>query len=131
MERAARVMADLPRMSEKQFSRAKKLLRRLCANYDRGNCLLLDDGYDPCPCPQLISNTLLCRYFRRAVLPADRELHEDVLGDCLKYCAGCGRPFAAAARNTIYCPICAANRARRSKRRWAAKNRVQSRKSRA
>ena len=65
---------DLPRMTEKQFSRAKKLLRHLCANYDRGNCLLLDDGYDPCPCPQLISNTLLCRYFRSAVLPADREL---------------------------------------------------------
>ena len=40
-------------MTEKQFSRAKKLLRRLCANYDRGNCLLLDDGHDSCPCPQL------------------------------------------------------------------------------
>ena len=66
--------ADLPRMNERQFSRAKKLLRRLCANYDRGNCLLLDDGYDPFICPQIISNSLLCRYFCAAVLPADREL---------------------------------------------------------
>ena len=131
MERAATETADLPRMTEKQFSRAKKLLRRLCANYDRGNCLLLDDGYDPCPCPQLISNTLLCRYFRSAVLPADQELCEEILGACLKYCAGCGSPFVAVARNTIYCPICAADRVRRSKRRWAAKNRMQSRKSRA
>ena len=131
MERAATAMADLPRMTENQFSRAKKLLRRWCANYDRGNCLLLDDGYDPCPCPQLISNTLLCRYFRRAVLSADRELCEEILGACPKYCAGCGRPFAAPARNTVYCPICAADRTRRNKRRWAAKNRVQSRKSRA
>ena len=37
-------MGEPPRMNEKQFSRAKKLLRRLCANYDHGNCLLLDDG---------------------------------------------------------------------------------------
>ena len=131
MERAATATADLPRMTEKQFSRAKKLLRRLCANYDRGNCLLLEDDCDPCPCPQLISNTLLCRYFRAAVLPADPELCEEILGTCLKYCAGCGRPFVAPARNTLYCQICATDRARRSKRRWAAKNRVQSRKSRA
>ena len=84
--------ADLPRMTEKQFSRAKKLLRHLCANYDRGNCLLLDDGYDPCPCPQLISNTLLCRYFRSAVLPADRELWAEIMGGTsLRRCIVCGR----------------------------------------
>ena len=51
MKRATTETADIPHMTEKQFSRAKKLLRRLCANYDRGNCLLLDDGYDACPCP--------------------------------------------------------------------------------
>ena len=86
--------ADLPRMTEKQFSRAKKLLRHLCANYDRGNCLLLDDGYDPCPCPQLISNTLLCRYFRSAVLPADRELWAEIVGGTsLRRCIVCGRPI--------------------------------------
>ena len=37
------------RMSEAQFRRAGKLIRRLCANYDGGNCLPLDDG-DVCPC---------------------------------------------------------------------------------
>lgn len=122
-------MGDPPRMTEKQFSRAKKLLRRLCANYDHGNCLLLDDGYDPCPCPQLLTYSLVCKYFRAAVLSADPELYEAILGNGLKICTGCGRPFTAAAKNTLYCPSCAANRARRSKRKWAAKNRVQRRKS--
>ena len=121
---------DLPRMNEKQFSKAKKLLLRLCANYDRGNCLLLDNGYDLCPCPQLLSNTLLCRYFRAAVLPADPELYGDVLGAYFKWCAGCGRPFVPAAKNTVYCKACAADRTKQSKRKWAAKTRVQSRKSR-
>ena len=48
-------MDKLPRMDDSQFRRVKKLIRRLCANCEGGNCLLLDDG-DPCPCPQMISN---------------------------------------------------------------------------
>ncbi len=60
-------MGKLPRMDEGQFRRVKKLIRRLCANCDSGNCLLLDDGD---PCPQMVSPTLICKYFRAAVLPA-------------------------------------------------------------
>ena len=110
--------ADLPRMTEKQFSRAKKLLRHLCANYDRGNCLLLDDGYDPCPCPQLISNTLLCRYFRSAVLPADRELWAEVMGGAhsWKRCALCGGRFLAKGNRAVYCGPCAQKERRRKTR---------------
>ncbi len=37
-------MADLCRMSEAQYRKAKKLIRGLCCNYDGGNCILLDDG---------------------------------------------------------------------------------------
>ena len=37
-------MSELRRMSEDQFRRTRKLIRRLCANYDGGNCLPLDDG---------------------------------------------------------------------------------------
>ena len=62
------------RLNEAQYRKVKKLTRRLCANNDGGCCLLLDDG-DPCVCVQAISFSLLCRYFREAVLPADRELH--------------------------------------------------------
>lgn len=116
-------MPDLPRMTEAQFRRAKKLIRKLCANCDNGNCLLLDDG-EACVCPQLISYTLLCKYFRAAVLPADRELYAEIIdADARKRCAECGRPFAAESKNARYCKTCAANRTRRKKREWAAKNR--------
>ena len=115
MERAATATADLPRMTEKQFSRAKKLLRRLCANYDRGNCLLLEYDCDPCPCPQLISNTLLCRYFRAAVLPADPELWTEVLGQTglRKRCAVCGALFLPRSNRALYCEDCAGQEKRR------------------
>ena len=124
-------MGELPRMNEGQTRRVKRLIRRLCANHDSGFCLLLDDG-DPCVCPQSITNALVCRYFKAAVLPADLELYGDVMGGmAAKPCAGCGQPFTPPKRNTIFCPGCAIKRVRKSKREWAAKNRVQGRKSRA
>ena len=58
---------DKPRMTEGQLRRARKLIRRLCANYDEGNCLALDEG-EGCVCVQSISYSLLCRYFKEAVL---------------------------------------------------------------
>ena len=38
-------------MTEGQLRRARKLIRRLCANYDEGNCLALDEG-EGCVCVQ-------------------------------------------------------------------------------
>ncbi len=57
------------RLDEKQYRAVKKMTRAACANNDCGNCLLLDDG-ETCVCVQSISYSLLCRYFREAVLPA-------------------------------------------------------------
>lgn len=117
-------MADLRRMTEAQFRKAKKLIRALCANFDNGNCLLLDDGYDPHVCPQSISYSLLCKYFRAAVLPADRELFVEIMkSDGLRRCAECGAAFAAESKNALYCKACAAQRTRRKKREWAQKSR--------
>ena len=53
-------------MDYKQLRRAKKLIRKLCCNYDHGNCLALDDG-EPCVCVQGISYSLLCNWFRNDV----------------------------------------------------------------
>lgn len=107
-------MSDPIRMSEGQFSRAKKLIRRLCANYDHGNCLRLDDGWDPCPCPQLISTSLLCRYFRSAVLPADLELWAEIIGDTVKKrCIICGRQIYRSSNAVKYCTDCAARERRK------------------
>ena len=63
---------NLPRMDYRQHRRARRLVHE-CCNYDEGNCLLLDDG-EPCVCVQSISFSLMCRWFRVAVLPLDGEL---------------------------------------------------------
>ena len=113
----------LRRMDEGQLRRAKKLIRGLCANCDGGDCLLLDDG-EPCVCPQLISYSVLCRYFRAAVLPADRELYADIMErDSRKRCADCGAPFVPTGSRGVFCPRCAALRERRRKAAWARKKR--------
>ena len=115
-------MNDPPRMTEAQLRRARRLIRSLCANCNGGNCLLLDDGYEPCPCPQMLTCSVLCRYFRAAVLPADRELQAEIMADSRRRCRECRRPFVPKAKNTLSCQECAARRTRRNKREWAARN---------
>ena len=100
-------MADAPRMDHKQLRRSKKLIRKLCCNYDHGNCLALDDG-EPCVCVQGISYSLLCNWFRNAVLPADNELLADVMRERPgKRCAVCGKPVYSSSNRAKYCPVCA------------------------
>ncbi len=72
-------MRMLPRLTPKQRQRANALIKCLCANYEDGNCLALDDG-EPCACVQSISYSLLCKYFRKAVLPAEPMLEANILG---------------------------------------------------
>ena len=116
------------KITPQQAKKVNALLRKLCANYDGGNCLLLDDG-EPCVCVQAISYSLLCRYFREAVLPADRELCADLAAtaDTRKKCELCGKPFPARSNRAKYCDRCAPYAARRNaaerKRRQRAKAR--------
>ena len=106
-------MGEPPRMNEEQSRRVKALIRHLCANYDGGFCLLLDDG-DPCVCPQSITNALVCRYFKTAVLPADLELFDTVMGGkSPKQCHICGAPIPASCNAVKYCPRCARQERRR------------------
>ena len=79
---------NLPHMDYRQHRRARRLVHE-CCNYDEGNCLLLDDG-EPCVCVQSISYSLMCRWFRVAVLPLDGELAAALL--CRE--AGNGVPSA-------------------------------------
>ena len=58
---------NIPRMSYPQYRKARRLTHE-CCNYCNGNCLLLDDG-EECVCVQSISYSLLCRWFKVAVLP--------------------------------------------------------------
>lgn len=92
------------RLNDAQHRRVKKLTRCHCANNVRGCCLLLDDG-EPCVCVQAISYSLLCRYFREAVLPADgsyaRILQPRRTPARNASCAVSPFPPAATAQNTV------------------------------
>ena len=112
------------RLDEKQYRAVKKMTRAACANNDCGNCLLLDDG-ETCVCVQSISYSLLCRYFREAVLPADRQLCEQITrsGETdLKRCAVCGSTFAAGSNRAKYCRSVARYAAARLRRAATGRN---------
>ena len=106
----------IPVMDYRQYRRVRRLVHE-CCNYIDGNCIALDDG-EECVCVQSISYSLLCRWFRAAVLPQDKEL-ETALFHRLnaKKCAVCGALFTPGSNRAKYCPECAA----RMKRINAAK----------
>ena len=93
----------VPVMDYCQYRRARRLVHE-CCNYDGGHCIALDDG-EECVCVQSISYSLLCRWFRAAVLPLDREL-ETALFHRLdaKRCAVCGALFTPGSNRAKYCP---------------------------
>lgn len=90
------------RMTPGQRRKANALIRKICCNYDNGNCIALDDG-EECVCVQSISYSLLCKWFVNAVLPADKALYAEVMGQKVKRCAECGAAFVPGSnrRNTV------------------------------
>ena len=61
-------MKDIPRLTCQQYRAVRRLVHE-CCNYDGGNCLALDNGWEPCVCVQSITYSLVCKWFRAAVLP--------------------------------------------------------------
>ena len=110
----------IPVMDYRQYRRVRRLVHE-CCNYIDGNCIALDDG-EECVCVQSISYSLLCRWFRAAVLPQDKEL-ETALFHRLnaKKCAVCEALFTPGSNRAKYCPECAA----RMKRINAAKRKLE------
>ena len=96
---------SIPRMNYQQYRKARKLTHE-CCNYCDGNCLLLDDG-EECVCVQSISYSLLCRWFRAAVLPLDAALCAEISKsrDEVKRCAVCGAVFTPKSNRAKYCRI--------------------------
>ena len=67
------------KITEAQAEPIRQLVRSGCCNCVDGNCLLLDDG-EAQTCVQLIcSSAIYCRYFRENVLPADKELYNEII----------------------------------------------------
>lgn len=114
----------LPRMTPAQRRRANALIRKTCCNYENGNCLLLDDG-EECVCPQTISYSVCCKWFRWAVLPQNKALEAEIFRSAsVKRCAECGATFVPRSNRAKYCKACARRVHRRQKnasdrkRRW-------------
>ena len=109
-------MTGLRRLAPPQSRRVNTLVKRECCNCDGGNCILLDDG-DECVCPQLISYSLLCTWFQKAVLPIDKELYAELYApEDKRRCMVCGASFASNSNSVKYCPDCR----KRIQRRQAA-----------
>ena len=106
---------SLYRMTPAQRKQAASLIRRKCCCCEDGNCIVLDDG-DTCTCPQTVSFSVCCKWFRWAVLPLDGTLKAEIFRDKdLKRCAVCGRVFVPKSNRAKYCPGCAASVHRRQK----------------
>ena len=96
----------IPHMTYSQYRAVRRLVHS-CCNYQDGNCLLLDDG-EECVCPQATSYSLICRWFRAAVLPLDGELCATLLPQRdMKICAECRGLFRPGSNRAKYCPDCA------------------------
>ena len=90
-------------LTREEKAAIRKLVTRLCANYDRDvGCLPLD-----CPCYMLEKcwTGALCRYFREAVLPNDPVLEASLAAEDAapetRPCPVCGRAFLPMAGHGI------------------------------
>ena len=74
------------RLTPGQLRSVRSLTKR-CCNFLDGDCLLLDGV-----CPQFISRSLICQWFRRAVLPQQPKLEQAILRPKkLRRCEVCGK----------------------------------------
>lgn len=110
-------------MAERELTREekaaiRKLVTRLCANYDREyGCLPLGG---PCYMMDKCWTGAYCRYFREAVLPNDPVLEAALTSGGVtpdtKACPVCGGTFLPDGR-TRYCSAACAHAARLKKQR--------------
>lgn len=118
-------MNEIIRMTPEQASKVKKVVKKQCCNYIDGNCILLE-GLDRCPCPQLITRSLICRWFLSAVLPGEKELEQELIkkGE-RKRCEVCGSTYYSASNRSKYCTDCAAKVKRRQQAEYAKRKRAE------
>ena len=102
------------RMTPGQRRKANALIRKICCNYDNGNCIALDDG-EECVCVQSISYSLICKWFVTAVLPVDKALYAEIMGRGVKHCTECGAAYAPGSNRAKYCEACTEKVHRRQK----------------
>ncbi len=116
------------RMSAKQFTTACSIIKGQCCNYETttGSCLALED-LEVVPCPQLLTQSLVCKYFRDVLLEDKRnkEFKAEVMGtDFRKVCCVCGQHFRALSNRAKYCAKCATKARREQERERQRRNRA-------
>ena len=116
----------LYRMTPAQHREAKKIIRRLCSNYCDGNCIRLDKG-EEVPCPQMLSASVCCRFFRNVLLkdPEAGALEAGFFSSgTKKHCTICGKEFYSAGNRAKYCADCKAGAQRKQQAEYARRRRA-------
>lgn len=121
-------MREIILLTPKQSRRVNSLIKKMCCNYDNGPCILLDDG-DPCVCPQIITfSHIICKYFKRSVLPGDKELYIEVMKPKnSKKCSVCGKEYISKGNKSKYCDDCRKSITKRQAAERKRKQRLMSR----
>ena len=116
----------LYRMTPAQHCEAKKIIRKLCSNYCDGNCIRLDQG-EEVPCPQMLSASVCCRFFRNVLLkdPEAGTLEAEIFtSGTRKRCAVCGKTFCAKSNRAKYCAACKVAAQRQQQAEYARRKRA-------
>ena len=95
----------LPRLTAQQQYLANRIIRSCCSNYDDGRCLLLDEN----SCPQMITKSVICRFFRHVLLEDQQGqlLKVEIFNrNTLKTCFICGSKYQSVGNRAKYCEIC-------------------------
>ncbi len=116
---------SLPLMTPAQKRESVKLIHSLCSYCDDGNCLYLDRG-EVVTCPQCISYSVNCKFFRHVLLEdkQGQKLKAEIFkDDTVKHCSICGHAFHSISNNAKYCEDCAKSVQRKQKAKYARKQR--------
>ena len=110
---------SLIRMTPNQHKRAKTLIHNLCCNYCDGICIALD-----CECVQCNSYSVMCKWFRSAILPQDTALLAEIVQpEKCKRCVICGAVFTPKSNRGKYCEKCARTERKKKKAEYEKKRR--------
>lgn len=118
-------MAEIARMNDNQLKEARKLIKQRCCNYDQGSCLVLDWPFCNV-CAQYNSYSMLCKWFRDAVLPNNKELEYEIYhsASTVHRCTVCKRKYVPSGPRSKYCPRCAPIVRREQQAKWARNKRA-------
>lgn len=113
-------MKKIIRFNKLQAKKIDACIKAKCCNYDSESeeCILFEDT-----CPQMLTFSLVCKWFMNGVLPDRPELYQEiVLGKSGKRCVECGKEFIPGSNRAKYCPDCSV-RIRHQKEKERQRNR--------